>query len=480
MSARPEPVPTRLETAAVSGQSARGRAERTTREILSLLFGPPDSRRFAIRLWDGSVEGPSGESAAFALTLRHAGALRRMFLPPTELNLAESYLRADFDIEGDIEQAILLADDIADRLQAKATIARLTAALLTLPRTTGQRLNIDGRRRERAADKALPAWRRLPQYVFRHSQHRDAETIAFAYDTSNEFYSLWLDERMVYTCAYYKTGLEDLTEAQVNKLDLVCRKLRLKPGERFLDIGCGWGALLHHAIEHYGVTGYGVTLSKEQAKWANDRLARSGLSDRGRVDVLDYRNIDTARRFDKIAAIGVVEHVGVANLANFYAGVFGRLEAGGLLLSHQIVTIMERPTTPGVPASGRVLRQHNPFIQKYIFPDAEMPTVSELVSGAERAGFEVRDVESLREHYAQTFRHWSKRFEARTDEVKRLMGETGYRAYRLYLAAFAPRFERNWMGLTQVLLSRNAAFGRTGLPPGREDIYARGQAGRAS
>jgi cyclopropane-fatty-acyl-phospholipid synthase len=262
-------------------------AVRTTRQILEFLFGPPAGRAFAVRLWTGDTEGPVTDAPAFTLVLQHPGALRRMFVPATELNLAESYLRDDFDLEGDVERATMLADDIADRLRSKAALARLMRALLSLPRGTGRRLDVDGRSRDRDAQGPLPAWRRLPQYIFRHSKDRDAETISFAYDTSNAFYELWLDERMVYTCAYYRTGREDVTEAQVNKLELVCRKLRLQPGDRLLDVGCGWGALLHHAVEHFGVTGFGVTLSREQAAWANARFARSGIADRCRVEVCD-------------------------------------------------------------------------------------------------------------------------------------------------------------------------------------------------
>jgi cyclopropane-fatty-acyl-phospholipid synthase len=450
---------------------AEDAAARTSRQVLALLFGPAETRSFAVRLWNGAVERGAAEEPPFTLVLRHPGALRRMFIPPTELNLAESYLRDDFDIEGRIERATLLADEVAERIRPKAALARVMQKILTLPTGTGKELEVDGRAREYGPERPLPAWQRLPQYILRHSKRRDSETISFAYDTSNEFYALWLDERMQYTCAYFRTGTEDIHQAQVEKLDLVCRKLRIRPGDRLLDIGCGWGGLLKHAVENYGAIGYGVTLSKEQAAWANESFARAGIADRCSAEVRDYRDIPPQRRFDKISAVGVVEHVGVANLAPFYAGVYALLEPGGLFLNHLIITILDPPKEEGKPGSGKVLRQHNAFIQKYIFPDAEMPTIGEVVQNTERAGFEVRDVESLREHYATTFRHWLRRFEARADEVKALLGESGYRAYRLYMAAFPPRFEEHWCGLSQVLLSRNAPGGRTGLPPGRDDIY---------
>lgn len=455
---------------APAANRAEGPAERTTREALAMLFGPPAERRFLVRLWTGAVEGPTGAPAPFTLVLRHPGALRRMFVPPTELNLAEAYLRDDYDVEGDLIEATLLADDVAARLAAKTTLAKLTMKLLALPGDTGHDIAMkEGG--PYAPDAPVPVWRRMPHYLFRHHRARDLASVSFTYDTSNPFYELWLDERMVYTCAYFRRGDEDIHEAQVNKLEHVCRKLRLRPGERLLDIGCGWGALLEHAALHHGVTGYGVTLSKEQAAYANERFARRGIADRVRVEVRDYRDIPASEVFDKVAAVGVVEHVGVARLNPFFAKVYSLLRPGGLFLNHLIVSLYEPPARPGDLGSGRVLRQHNAFIQKYLFPDAEMPTITEVVANTEKVGFEVRDLESLREHYALTFRHWLRRYEERASEVKAIVGEAAYRAFRLYLAAFPPRFEGRWSGLSQVLLCRNVPHGRNDLPRTREDVH---------
>jgi cyclopropane-fatty-acyl-phospholipid synthase len=446
-------------------------AARITRAALALLFGPPERRGFAVRLWDGGVEGPANP-APFTLVLRHAGALRRMFTPTTELNLAESYLRDDFDVEGDMERAVLLGDQIALRLRSARVLARLPALLLRLPRKGGKHLRIDARARTYGRDRPLPAFLRLPHYVLRHTRRRDAETQAFSYDTSNAFYRLWLDEQyMQYTCAYFRTGTEDLCQAQQAKMEHICRKLRLRPGQRLLDIGCGWGGLLRYAVEHYGVTGYGVTLSAAQAEWANESFARGGIADRVRVDVRDYRALPLDESWDRLTGVGVIEHTGVANIARLYARVHGLLKPGGLFLNQFIVCLFEPPARSGDVGSGRILRQHNAFIQKYIFPDAEMPTITEAVASAERVGFEVRDVESLREHYATTFRHWLRRLEARADEARAIVGEEAYRAFRLYLAAFPPRFEGRWSGLTQVLMSKPLADGRALLPPSRDDVY---------
>jgi cyclopropane-fatty-acyl-phospholipid synthase len=433
----------------------------TTRAILSLLFGLPSGRDFAVRLWDGTADDPP-ESPRFTIVLRHPGALRRMFVPPTELNLAEAFLRNDYDVEGDLEHATTLADLIGERIASVGTKARLMRLVLSLPSTTRSDVDIPA---------SIPAWRWLPNYFLRHSKRRDAEAVSFAYDTSNGFYELWLDEHMQYTCGYFRRGTDDLDQAQRDKLEHICRKLRLRPGDRLLDIGCGWGGLLRYAVKHYGVVGYGVTLSKEQAAYANDAFARAGIADRCHADVRDYRDVDSARRFDKATAVGMVEHVGVARLSEVFSKVYSLLEPGGLFLNHMIVTVLERPAYPGHRGTGKVLRQHNEYIQKYIMPDAEMPTLGEIVFNAERVGFEVRDMESLREHYAQTFRHWLRRVDARRDAVVAIIGEAGYRAFRLYLAAFPPRFEQRWMSICQVLMSRNGANGATGLPASRDDIH---------
>lgn len=436
-------------------------AARITRRILDLLFGPPEGRAFAVRLWNGLVEAPDRREPDFTLVLKHPGALRRMFIPATELNLAESYMRDDFDVEGSLERATLLADDVAAVLGSKAKLARMLWKVLSLPRTSAA---LGDTRRFRRFE-------RLPHYVLRHSKARDAEAISFMYDTSNEFYALWLGTRMVYTCGYFRQATDTLDEAQTNKLELVCRKLRLKPGERLLDLGCGWGALMEYAAERHGVTAHGVSLSAEQVEYANARFARAGLADRCRAEVRDYRTLVSEPPYDKISAVGIIEHIGIRKFPVFFSLVNRLLVPGGLFLNHGSTYVHEQPAAPGEIGSGKPTRQHNAFIQKYIFPDAEAPVISEIVQETERAGLEVRDVENLREHYPLTLRHWLANLEARRDDAVRLIGEEGYRAFRLYLAAFPPRYDHRHMHLVQVLSSKPEPTGRTRLPMTRDHVY---------
>jgi cyclopropane-fatty-acyl-phospholipid synthase len=295
---------------------------------------------------------------------------------------------------------------------------------------------------------------------FRSKRH-DQEAISFHYDVSNDFYALFLDRRMVYTCAYYRRPDGDLDQAQEDKLDLVCRKLRLAPGERLLDIGCGWGSLVMWAAERYGVQAHGVTLSRAQAEYAADAIRRAGLGDKARVDHLDYRDLPTDARFDKVAAVGVIEHLGIANYPAYFSRVRELLAPGGLFLNHGITH----------EKSWRRSSQTE-FLQRYVFPNGEMDNVSHILDVLERANFEILDVEALREHYARTTAQWVERLQANAARARALVGERVYRTWIAYLASSSVGFTKGTLGLYQVVAAPHEAGARAAVPRTREDIYA--------
>jgi len=307
----------------------------------------------------------------------------------------------------------------------------------------------------------------------RGTRSRDQAAIQYHYDVGNDFYQLFLDRRMVYSCAYFPTGTEDLDAAQEAKLELICRKLRLKPGERLLDIGCGWGGMLIYAAERYGVEGVGVTLSRAQLELGRERVRQAGLEKLIRLELLDYRDL-TGPPFDKIVSIGMFEHVGRQGRAEYFSQAFRLLKPGGLFLNH---AISDRPHIPPRGLTDMVSRaletvmvgkQH--FRKRYIFPDGELMPVSEANLEAETAGFEVRDVENLREHYAETIRHWLRRLRQRQKEAIEIAGEPLYRLWELYLAGCIYHFDTALISVNQSLLVR-PVDGRAGLPWSRADLY---------
>ena len=417
-------------------------------------MGPASERPFALRLWDGTVEGPDHEPS-FTLVLNRPGALRRMLLPPTDLALGEAYLRDDFDVEGDLERATELSDVLAARLRSPALLARLTRRLNKLPADDAPGKagdNTPGRLRGRL-----------------HSRKRDAAAVRSHYDVGNEFYALWLDGRMVYSCAYFETGEEDIHAAQEAKLDLICRKLRLAPGESLLDIGCGWGSLVLHAAERYGVRATGITLSERQATFARARIAEAGLACRCRIEVRDYRDLPREAVFDKVVSVGMFEHVGRARLPTYFSQAYRLTRPGGLFLNHGIVTLSSHPAP--LRMLERPLSRRTSFIQRYVFPDGELVPPADVLRLAEAAGFETRDLESLREHYAFTLRRWVKRLEEHHVEAARMSGETNYRVWRLYMSGSARAFATARIGVIQTLFSRNDGAGLSRLPLTRNDVY---------
>jgi cyclopropane-fatty-acyl-phospholipid synthase len=386
-----------------------------------------------------------------------------MLLPPSELSLTESYIFGDVDIEGNVEAAADLGDIAASRLRSPLAILRLARHVLALPRD-------EARARPASDDTSISSMVRVSGR--RHSTRRDRDAVRFHYNVGNAFYSLWLDARMVYSCAYFAQSDDDLDRAQESKLDLICRKLRLKPGDRLLDIGCGWGGLIMHAAKRYGVFALGITLSDAQAELARERIAAAGLSDRCRVELRDYRQLPHDGEFDKIASVGMVEHVGSRRIDDYFAAAYGVLRPGGLFLNHGIVSIeAQRPTSLSGRAGARLWKRGE-FIDRYVFPDGELLPSSTVIGSAERMGFELRDVESLREHYLLTLRHWVHRLEAHHDEAIALVGEPTYRVWRLYMSASAYGFRTGRIGIIQSLLAKPNADGRVELPKTRDDLYA--------
>jgi len=285
----------------------------------------------------------------------------------------------------------------------------------------------------------------------RHRPEVDAEQIQFHYDFSDDFYALWLDPKRVYSCAYFRDSEMSLADAQEAKLEHICAKLMLKPGDRFLDIGAGWGGLLMFAAERYGVRAQGITLSKNQHAHVNKLIAERGLASRVRMDLIDYRHLDEAEPYDKIASIGMFEHVGRAQLGAYFAKIRRLLKPGGLLLNHGI--------TSGGTRNHQLGSGLGDFIEKYIFPGGELEHVAHVLEQTSDAGLEAVDVESLRPHYAKTLWAWSDALEAQLGTARTLTTDTVLRAYRLYLAGSAMCFERAWLSLYQMLCAR-----RTGEP----------------
>lgn len=430
------------------------------RLVLSALFGDPRERAFDVRFWDGTVDRGSNSNPPFTLVLNRPAALRRMLLPPNELSIVESYIAGDVDIEGSMEAASNLGEAIGGRLRSPVAIARLVRLVIGLP----------GQAEDDLADTRFPEHAR--KLGPRHTPVRDAAAIQFHYDVGNNFYKLWLDRRMVYSCAYFRSPNDALDTAQEAKLDLICRKLRLRPGERLLDIGCGWGGLIMHAAEHYGVDAMGITLSENQASFARERIDKGGLADRCRIAIRDYRTLTEGDAYDKIASVGMVEHVGLTHLPVYFASAYRALKPGGLFLNHGIVSLGEaRPKSVGEKIFRKFWRA-DAFIDKYVFPDGKLTATSDVISAAEGAGFEVRDVESLREHYAMTLRHWVRSLEENTAEATALVGEHTFRVWRLYMAASANAFSKAAINVLQTLLAKPDERGHSGIPLTRNDIYA--------
>jgi cyclopropane-fatty-acyl-phospholipid synthase len=435
------------------------------RNALAIAFGPVEERGFAIRLWDDSVDSPSG-GAPFTLVVRRPGALRRALLPPSEIALVEAYLRDDLDGEGDFAEAGRLGDLAAERLRSPRALGRLVRALIALPRDDLAPASGDAHDSSGGTRRAASLFG-----IRRHSRRRDAQAVRHHYDVGNDFYALWLDRRCIYSCAYFPTGTEDLDAAQEAKLEHICRKLRLRPGEHLLDVGCGWGGLLEYAATHYGVTGVGITLSEPQASSARERLASAGVGDRVRIEVRDYRDLPAEWRFDKAVSVGMREHVGTVRLPAYFGAVERALRPGGLFLDHGLVRGGALDDTGIGTWIERRLWRRDAFIQRYVFPDGELASLGTLLGIAEHGGLEVRDVENLREHYGLTLHWWVSRLERAHEQAAALVGEHTYRVWRLYMAATSLAFRSGRMTLIQTLLAKPLPDGSVTVPLSRADLY---------
>ncbi|HZQ85777.1 MAG TPA: cyclopropane-fatty-acyl-phospholipid synthase family protein [Acidimicrobiales bacterium] len=405
----------------------------------------------AIRFWDGSSMGPDvdlTDGPHAAVLVRSPDAIRRLLYAPNELGLARAYVVGDLDIDGDVYTALSIREALADPHD------RVDFGLSWLDRLKA----LGAARKVGAFGRPLPPPEEEARLGGRlHSKARDEAAIAHHYDVGNDFYRLVLGPTYTYSCAYFATADGNLDDAQRAKYDLICRKLGLKEGMRLLDVGCGWGGMVLHAAEHYGVRAVGITLSREQHALATQRVADAGLAGRVEVRVQDYRDVDDGP-FDAISSIGMFEHVGMDSLNEYFTKLYSLLPPEGRLLNHGI----SRPAGPSPIDT-------TSFIARYVFPDGGLHEVGTVVSAMQGQGFEVRDVESLREHYALTLRSWVRNLEANWDEAQALVGPRRARIWRLYMAACARNFEAGRTSIHQVLGVRRSPVGASGIPLRREE-----------
>ncbi|GAA2651332.1 SAM-dependent methyltransferase [Paractinoplanes durhamensis] len=423
-------------------------------ELLEAVLQVPIPVR--IRAWDGSTAGPAD---APTLIIRTKRAMRRILWQPNELGLARAFIAGEIDLEGDLYDALnrlagLLwkSPDIKDLPfhTVAGDLLRL-GVLGTQPKPPPEEMQVTGSR---------------------HSKLRDRQAVSQHYDVGNDFYRIVLGESMVYSCAYWASDepgyrLADapgyrLADAQRDKLDLICRKLDLKPGMRLLDVGCGWGSLAVHAARNYGVQVLGITLSTEQAEYARKQVAEAGLTDQVEIRIQDYRDLDDGP-FDAISSVGMAEHVGTGPYRAYAEILHAQLKPGGRLLNHQISRLHLPP---------KAAHQQRSFIDAYVFPDGELAPVGTTVTLLEEAGFEVRDVHALREHYATTLRAWVANLESDWSTAVRLTSPGRARVWRLYMAASALAFERGHIGINQVLAVKTHRNGDSEMPATRAGFAA--------
>ncbi|MFB9466533.1 class I SAM-dependent methyltransferase [Streptomyces cinereospinus] len=413
--------------------------------LLEQAVGSPIPVR--VRAWDGSQAGPPDTPV---LVVRNRRALRRLLWKPGELGLARAWVAGDLAVEGDLYTAL---DLLAGLIWERGEDARGLGEALRDPEVRSAVRGL-----VKLAGPALPP-APPPEEVRRprrnmHTRRSDKRAVSHHYDVGNDFYEIVLGPSMVYSCAYWPAPDSTLETAQHDKLELVCRKLGLTSGQRLLDVGCGWGSMAVHAAREHGVRVVGITLSQEQAAYARKRVADEGLTDRVEIRVQDYRDV-TDGPYDAISSIGMAEHVGAERYLAYARTLYGLLRPGGRLLNHQIARRPERDETA---------YDVDAFIDAYVFPDGELAPVGTTVTQLERAGFEVRDTESIREHYALTLRRWVANLEADWARAVKLTSPGRARVWQLYMAASALAFEHNRIGVNQVLAVRTPDSGASGVP----------------
>lgn len=402
------------------------------------LFRPVvgDGAPIAIQAYDGSSSPPSSGRVDTVVDVRSETALAYLAGSPNALGMARAYISGHLDVDGDLYEALSAMSALAVDDVPRATLARMLVRLARL----------------RLAHPVAPPPEEHRQHGWLHSKRRDADAIHHHYDVSNRFYEMVLGESMTYTCAVYPDESASLETAQETKHALVAAKLRLEPGMRLLDVGCGWGQMAMHAAEHHGVQALGVTLSRDQALWAQKEVARRGLGDLVEIRHGDYRDVGEGE-FDAVSSIGLTEHIGRGQLRPYFAFLYAKLRVGGRLLNHCIT----RP-------DARTRAKPDPFINRYVFPDGELLGVGHLVERMNEAGFEIRHEENLREHYARTLAAWSDNLDAHWDECVAEAGEGRSRVWRLYMPACRVGFDVDNIQLHQVLGVKLDARGHSGFP----------------
>lgn len=380
----------------------------------------------SVELWNGGRISV-GAAPRVKIALRRPAALKALARPGLG-RIASAYVEGDIDLDCDIHDLAQFAESLCGP----------------------QQVNLEQRDND--------GWK-----WWLHTRWFDRNAIRHHYDVSNEFFALWLDRQRVYSCAYFREPDDSLDRAQEQKLDHICRKLVLVPGERFLDIGCGWGALIFRAAEKFGAHATGITLSEQQFEFVQKEIRARNLADRCEVRLLDYRDVPEDKPFDKIASVGMFEHVGKKMLPTYFSKICRLLRPGGLVMNHGL-------TSAGLHAGG-LSRDITDFIERYVFPGGEIPHLSKEVALMAREQLECLDIESLRPHYAKTLWHWVERLDARREEARALVGEKKYRIWRIYMAGYALAFQRGWVSIYQVLAGRQKSDGSVPVPLTREHVY---------